>query len=230
MHKVYYKGEFNGNIILPEAESKHALKVIRMKQGDQLLVLNGEGAKAKGRIDLINKKNCTINILEIENEERRANTHLTLAIAPTKNISRFEWFVEKATEIGVDRIVPVLCSRSERKHLKTERINKILISAMKQSGQLFLPQLDELTPIKSFIEDNPNGFMAYVDTDENTPQLSKAIEKHKKLTILIGPEGDFTPDEINLAANNGYTFVKLGPSVLRTETAGVYVCSIVNSK
>jgi 16S rRNA (uracil1498-N3)-methyltransferase len=153
---------------------------------------------------------------------------LTIAIAPTKNIERFEWFLEKATEIGVDRIIPVVCKQSERQIIKPERLIKILIEAIKQSGQAYLPQLQELTGFDNFIKQNTDDKMLIAFCTEDQKRLLKSvINPGENITILIGPEGDFTREEIKVAFDSGYTGISLGQNRLRTETAGVVAAHTV---
>ncbi len=229
MHKIYADFPITGNLTLSEEESKHLCKVMRKTEGDQVLVLDGKGQRAVAEITVAHPKKAEVTIISTESEKQRSKTYLTIAIAPTKNLSRMEYFVEKATELGVDRIVPVLCHQSERRVLKTERLKKVAIAAMKQSGQLFLPAIDELTPIKEFISISENGFIAHCPNHKTNPQLLNEVKNQANATILIGPEGDFTEEEVNFALDNGYKTVSLGNSILRTETAGVYACSIINA-
>lgn len=214
---------------LSPEESTHAIRVMRLKQGDKIQIQDGKGTLATALITNENKKACILNVIDKIFEEKRSTTTLTIAIAATKNLSRLEWFVEKATEMGIDKIIPLLCARNERKVLKLDRLQKIAVSAMKQSGQLHLPHLNELTPFKNFVSDNPNGLIAHCETEQKTPSLTEAIKQQENLTILIGPEGDFTPEEVKFALENNYQPVTLGKSILRTETAGVFACAIANS-
>lgn len=229
MHKIYAGIPETGKLTLNAEESKHVCKVMRKSVGDQVLILDGKGKKAIAEIVVAHHKKAEVAILSTESVKQRSKTNLTIAIAPTKNLSRMEYFVEKATELGVDRVVPILCSQSERKVLKTDRMEKIAVAAMKQSGQLFLPKIQELTPIKEFVSATKNGLIAYCPNHKTNPQLLNEVKNQANITILIGPEGDFTEEEVNFALNNGYKTVSLGNSILRTETAGVYACSIINA-
>ena len=217
-------------ITLPPDESKHAAKVLRMAPGDRLEIVNGTGAIFTGEVFSNEPKKVTVKKLNIE-KIVPDSYHLHIAIAPTKSNDRFEWFLEKATELGVHEITPLLCENAERKKIKPERFQRIIISAMKQSKRLFLPKFNEFIPYKKFLELHPNGLIAhcYEDHERNTT-IEKELTnnsnrwKNKNTPILIGPEGDFTINEVNLALKNGYQAVTLGKTRLRTETAGVYAC------
>lgn len=204
--------------ILSEEESKHACRVLRLKEGDEILLLNGKGFEFKARINDANPKRCSVEILNFTEEVNPEYT-LHIAIAPTKNSDRIEWFLEKATEIGITEISLLLCSNNERKQTKNERFEKILISAMKQSKRLYLPKLNSLISFKDFIKQNPKGLIAHCyDGDKST--ISESFEI-LNCPILIGPEGDFTLIEVEEALKNGYKAISLGGNRLRTETAGL---------
>lgn len=229
MHKIFHPAPLEGTLTLSEEESKHAIKVMRFNVGDHVQLLDGKGSKAVAEISLANQKRTEVEIIKVDKIAERSSSKLTIAIAPTKNINRIEWFIEKCTEIGIDRIALILCHQSERKIVKTERLRKIMISAMKQSGQLFLPELSELTEVKSWISNNKNGFIAHCEDIHKTERLSSLMKPNQDLTILIGPEGDFTPSEVNFALENDFKPISLGSSILRTETAGVVACTIANN-
>ena len=207
--------------ILSEEESKHACRVLRLKEGDEIALLNGKGSEFVTRITDANPKKCRVEILQIREEEVPSYS-IHIAIAPTKNNDRIEWFLEKATEIGVTEITLLLCSNNERKHTKEERFEKILISAMKQSKRLFLPKLNKLTSLKDFVTSHPNGLIAHCYEEEKNTIFTSF--KPDECPILIGPEGDFTLQELELALKNGYKTLTLGENRLRTETAGLYAC------
>ena len=207
--------------ILSEEESKHACRVLRLKEGDEIALLNGKGSEFLTRITDANPKKCRVEILQIREEHAPAYS-IHIAIAPTKNNDRIEWFLEKATEIGVTEITLLLCSNNERKHTKEERFEKILISAMKQSKRLFLPKLTKLISFKEFVTSHPNGLIAHCYEEEKNTIF--ASFKSDECPILIGPEGDFTLQEVELALKNGYKTLTLGENRLRTETAGLYAC------
>jgi 16S rRNA (uracil1498-N3)-methyltransferase len=210
---------------LDEEESRHALKVLRLKPGDSLIVTDGKGNRHVAEITAATKSICHFSIKETVNVDRR-KCHIHIAIAPTKNIDRREWFVEKATEIGVDEISFLNCEKSERKVVNLDRLNKKAISAMKQSGQAWLPLLHPIKTFNDMMESEGDKYIAQVDSDNH--HHLKDVAKSNKYIMLIGPEGDFSPDEIAMALNNGFKKVSLGSSVLRTETAGLAACHILN--
>ncbi|MEI7420620.1 MAG: 16S rRNA (uracil(1498)-N(3))-methyltransferase [Prolixibacteraceae bacterium] len=218
----------SGSFVLNKEESRHCIKVLRLKKDDQILVMNGKGSIFQAAIQYPDPNACQVIVLKEESSQIERTYQLTIAIAPTKNMDRFEWFLEKSTEIGIDRIVPIICQHSERKDLKTERLEKILVSAIKQSGQLFLPELTQSMPFKDFIRLPFEGdrFIAHCDSGEK--QLFKnSLSAGKNVLVLIGPEGDFDSVEIKLALSQGFKPVSLGESRLRTETAGVVACHTV---
>jgi 16S rRNA (uracil1498-N3)-methyltransferase len=228
--QLFYVPNISGTeIILDETESKHAIRVLRLQKGDQIQVVDGKGGFYLAEIADANPKKCRLTIVNSALDFGKRNFHLHIAIAPTKNIDRFEWFLEKATEIGIDEITPLLTSHSERKTINAERLEKILVSAMKQSLKAYLPQLHELTTFKELIINNKteNKFIAYCDEIQKI-HLKDLATKGNNTLILIGPEGDFSPEEIKLAIENGFKVVSLGESRLRTETAGIVACHIVN--
>jgi 16S rRNA (uracil1498-N3)-methyltransferase len=211
--------------ILNEVESKHIIKVLRLKEGDNIGLLNGSGSTFICTITDANAKKCSVSIDSVQTSEN-PEYDIHIAVAPTKQNERLEWFVEKATEIGVTRITPITTKNSERIRLKEERLIKKAISAMKQSNRLFLPQIDDLTDITSFIRENPNGLIAHCYNEERN-DLEDVFQSNS-CPILIGPEGDFTPEEIELAFTNGYKSITLGENRLRTETAALY--AVMRSK
>ncbi len=214
---------------LTEEESKHAIKVLRMGAGDEICMIDGVGGLYYGIIDEPDPKKCIIRVIEKIEQYNRRSYQIHIAIAPTKNIERFEWFLEKATEIGIDEITPLLCQRSERKSIKNDRLEKIILSAMKQSVKAYKPKLNKLTRFSDFVLSKTfeGGLIAHCE-DNPKPSLKSKIAGNQKFTILIGPEGDFTPDEIELAKTKGFQEIHLGKSRLRTETAGVVACHTVN--
>jgi len=229
MH-VFYTPKIKGiSYRLTEEESKHAIKVLRLKAGDEICMTDGCGGMYFGIIDNPDLKKCTIQVIEKIEQYNRRNYHLHIAIAPTKSNERFEWFLEKATEIGIDEITPIICKHSERKIIKHERFDKIILSAMKQSLRAYKPKLNPLTTFSDFINscDTNSTFIAHC---ENTPKqsLKSQITNYQNITILIGPEGDFSQDEIKKAVDNNIKEVHLGKSRLRTETAGIIACHTVN--
>jgi 16S rRNA (uracil1498-N3)-methyltransferase len=214
------------SLSLPAEESKHACKVLRMKEGEQLEVVNGKGELFTGSIRAANPKKCLLERIDYQHFEKDAY-HIHVAIAPTKMNDRFETFLEKATELGIHEITPLLCSNSERKKIKLDRYNKVIIAAMKQSQRLYLPQLNSLTPFKAFVEQHA-GLIAHCEDGmkETAARLLAPIDS----PIIIGPEGDFTPQEISLALENDFKSISLGKTRLRTETAGLYACMLAKHK
>lgn len=206
---------------LPEDESKHAVRVLRLSPGDAVELVNGQGSIFQAEVEVADAKRCSLRILHEQQVPRRAY-QVHLAVAPTKNLDRMEWLVEKATEMGVDKITFLRCARSERRELKLERLQKIAVSALKQSGQAWLPELTELTDFSQFLPTvaAETTFIAHLAEGDRTP-LSHVAAQGTECCILIGPEGDFNPQEIEAAFARGIRPVTLGASRLRTETAAL---------
>ncbi|MFT7344460.1 MAG: 16S rRNA (uracil1498-N3)-methyltransferase [Lentimonas sp.] len=223
MHTSYHPDlqKNDKNIILSSEESHHLVKVLRHTDGMKVQLMNGKGLKAEAIITLTHQKKCELSILHIASQEPE-NNQIHLAICPTKNMDRLEWFIEKATELGVDKITLLQCKNNERKIVKMERLEKIVLSATKQSQRFYKPELIELTSFSKFIKQNPNGGLAHcyevsessIKTPLNTGNLNSPV--------LIGPEGDFTLDEVKEALDNGYCAIDLGENRLRTETAALF--------
>ena len=211
----------------PVDESKHIIKVLRKVEGDVLRITNGRGSLFQAKILEANPKKCKAQIVSEERTIPRLHT-LHIAIAPTKMNDRFEWFLEKATEIGINEITPILCEHSERKVIKVERLQKVLQSAMKQSLQTYLPKLNPLTPFEDFLNSNKSELqlIAHCHPEEKL-ELKRRVQADKDVLIVIGPEGDFSKREVDLALDKGYLPVSLGRNRLRTETAGIVACSTV---
>lgn len=214
---------------LPTEEAQHCVRVLRMKEGDEILITDGRGNFYDAEIALTNQKHCLVNIKDKRFVGKSWKFNLHIAFAPTKNMDRVEWFAEKATEIGVDHLTPILCRYSERKEIKNQRIEKILVSAMKQSQKAILPQLEELQPFSKFVTQPFAGrkFIAHC-YDEVKPLLKETYIKGENILILIGPEGDFSEEEVALAKKNGFEPISLGESRLRAETAALFACSIAH--
>jgi len=228
--QLFYIPEIAGNTVTLDAdESKHAVKVLRLSSGDKIQIVDGKGGFYLAEILDAHPKSCSISILETQKEFEKRNFSLHVAIAPTKNIDRFEWCLEKCTEIGIDTITPLLSEHSERKVIKSERLEKILVSAMKQSVKAYLPKLNELTRFEELIKTDFLGekYIAHCNDGEKQ-HLQKLVSGGKDVLILIGPEGDFSPEEVEQAKAAGFTEISLGNARLRTETAGVVACHIVN--
>lgn len=227
MHQ-FYAPDIEIKPILPAEESHHAVRVLRLVAGDSVLVLDGKGKTFLATISVADAKACVLNSLELKKETTGRGYRLHIAIAPTKNMDRLEWFVEKAAEIGIDEISPIFCRYSERKVLKNERLEKILISAMKQSVQPFLTKLNEPRNIRDFLEtaSADQKFIAHCH-EADKKLLSHTVEAGKEILILIGPEGDFSEEEVVLAMEQGFIPVSLGANRLRVETAALYSCATV---
>ncbi len=214
---------------LPKEEALHALKVLRLNIGDEIFLMDGNGIFYRAFITQTLQKSCAYEIKETLPQEKAWNNNLHIAIAPTKMMDRIEWFVEKATEIGIDNISFLNCRFSERKVIKTERIEKIIISAIKQSHNAFKPSLYPLISFKDFVHKSIKGkkFIAHcykeIERKDFFNEIFSTVNNKKEdITILIGPEGDFSLEEVKLAIDNGYTSISLGNSRLRTETAALY--------
>ncbi|MBC7440549.1 MAG: 16S rRNA (uracil(1498)-N(3))-methyltransferase [Flavobacterium sp.] len=206
-------------------ESKHIVKVNRKQSGDILLVTNGLGILFTTEITLASDSKCTVKVIN-KKVEPKLNYQLHLAVAPTKMNERFEWFLEKATEIGISEITPIICDHSERKVINKERFEKIILSAMKQSNQYYLPKLNDAISFSDFISksNNDTKFVAHCEEENNKKSLNNTLKPNENVTILIGPEGDFSEKEITLALQKKYIPVSLGKTRLRTETAAIVAC------
>ena len=226
--QLFFIEKPESEIVLSKEESRHATKVLRKKEGDILNCTDGKGGFYKAEITVSDTKNCRLQIISSEQKPKQHNYHLHIAIAPTKNMDRFEWFLEKATEIGIDEITPIICSHSERKIIKKDRCKRILLSAMKQSLKYHLPKLNEALSLTNFLKTDFDG-TKYIAHCENGEKMDlKTINKTKKTIILIGPEGDFSQKEIELALENQFNAVNLAKSRLRTETAGIIAVHTIN--
>jgi 16S rRNA (uracil1498-N3)-methyltransferase len=227
--QIFYSSHITGaEVVLDEEESLHLNKVLRLKAGETVGLIDGHGGMYETRVELSHAKNSKLKIEKfLEKQERQHKLHV--AIAPTKSMERFEWFLEKAVELGIDRITPIVSQRSERVILKRPRIEKIILSAMKQSRQAWLPQLDELVKLNEVLEWPINGLkcIAHCGQHERTNFFNLHLNQENTV-VLIGPEGDFTSNEITLAEAKGYRSVSLGHSRLRTETAAIMVCAAQN--
>jgi 16S rRNA (uracil1498-N3)-methyltransferase len=221
------------NYTLDEQESKHCIRVLRMRIGDKMHLTNGKGSMFQAAITDANPKACQLKIVETIHDFEKRNYWLHIAIAPTKNIERIEWFLEKATEIGVDEITPIITEHSERQQIKPERLERIVIAAMKQSVKAYKPTINQAVSFNNFIKANRINTSAYIAhcIDTQKKHLKDVYVPNTNAVICIGPEGDFSKEEVNTALSNGCIPISLGNSRLRTETAGVVAChtiSIVN--
>jgi len=232
MQLFYSKEITSANISFDfdKEESKHIFKVLRKKVGDCIHITNGKGFLFTSEITFISDRKCQVKIIS-QKKITEPKSYLHLAVAPTKMNDRFEWFLEKATEIGIQEITPILCDHSERKIINLERYEKILVAAMKQSNQFYLPVLNELTSFNDFIEKNRVGnlFIAHCYKNEKR-DLFSSINSNQNTLILIGPEGDFSEKEVKKALDKNYIPVSLGINRLRTETAAVVATHTVNLK
>ena len=212
-------------------ESRHCIRVLRLKADDEVQLIDGRGNLYSGVIYEPDPRGCKIAVNGMISDYHKRNFHLHIAIAPTRNTDRFEWFLEKATEIGIDEITPLLCSRSERNTLKYERLNKVIVAAMKQSVIAKKPVLNEFTETGAFLKKRFDGhalkFIAHC-ADGVRKNIDHLYSPGRNVICLIGPEGDFAAEEIELAIKNQFQPVTLGTNRLRTETAGVVACEIFN--
>lgn len=209
-------------------ESKHIVRVLRKKEGDTLRITNGKGWLFTAHIIIANPNNCKVRVIDKELQARRPYK-VHLVVAPTKMNDRYEWFLEKATEIGVDTITPIICENSERKTIKKVRFNKIIQSAMKQSLQCYLPKLNDACSFMEFMEQDHDWqkFIAHCE-DSDRKSFKSQLKTNQDVTILIGPEGDFSVKEITTALDNNYIPVTLGETRLRTETAAIVACHTIS--
>ncbi|MGN0066901.1 MAG: 16S rRNA (uracil(1498)-N(3))-methyltransferase [Bacteroides sp.] len=228
MH-LFYTPDIAHSHELPADEAAHALRVLRLQPGDEVRLTDGQGGFYHARISECNRKRCMVEVIEQEEQAPLWTGHLHLALAPTKNMDRMEWLAEKATEIGFDELTFLNCQWSERRIVKGERIEKILISAMKQSLKARLPKLNDITDFAQFVKQPVSGqkFIAHCHEGEKTP-LRQALQPAQDALVLIGPEGDFSPDEVALAVAEGFTPVTLGNTRLRTETAALIAVHLMN--
>ena len=229
--RLFYNKDLSqddSRLIIDREESRHIVKVLRKKVGDTIYITNGKGILFTTVIDVINKNSTELKIIEAK-QEAESKFHINIAVAPTKNNDRIEWFVEKSTEIGVNTISTVMCEKSERKKIKIERLEKITISAMKQSLQLHKPIIQELVSFEEFIKncESKNKFIAHCKENEKL-FLGDCELNSNTITILIGPEGGFSQKEIGLAEENEFISVSLGNTRLRTETAAIVATQLLS--
>ncbi|PKP50898.1 MAG: 16S rRNA (uracil(1498)-N(3))-methyltransferase [Bacteroidetes bacterium HGW-Bacteroidetes-12] len=219
--------EQQASFTLDEAESKHIFRVLRLTIGNKINILNGKGLIFHCELTSVGKQ-CSVTVLKVEKYEAE-QPHIHIALAPTKNNDRLEWFIEKTTEIGVSEITPIICSNSERKVVKHERLQKTAIAAIKQSGRAFLPKINEAIKFKDFLKEYSaeQKFIAHC-YEENQQHLKELYTLGKDVLLLIGPEGDFSLEEVeNAMKNHNFIPISLGRNRLRTETAGVYACTTI---
>ncbi|MGV3636928.1 MAG: RsmE family RNA methyltransferase [Flavobacteriales bacterium] len=225
MH-LFHCPDLLGDLIeLPEEEAHHATSVLRLASGARIGVLDGKGTRAVATIELVSKRGCTARITERTTTAPERSARIHLAVAPTKQMDRYEWFVEKAVEVGVDRITPLVTDRTERAKLRIDRLQRVAISAMKQSQRSWLPSIDELTTLKQLLaQELPDRrFFGWCEGEHRS--LMDAYDPNSHALVLIGPEGDFTAEEAGLLRSNGCAAVAIGNARLRTETAALAACT-----
>ena len=222
----------NGKIILDADEARHCMKVMRHKAGDLIKTVDGLGNLYSGNLVSFDKNSCTIQINDKTENYKKRNQYIHIGISPIKNQDRLEWFIEKSVEIGIDEITLIDCDRTLRKKIKIDRLNKIAITAMKQSLKAYIPKINDVITVNDFIMCNQNSskFICHLDNDDRRDVFyyKDDIKKYKNVSVLIGPEGDFSASEIELAVDNSFLCVTLGNSRLRTETAGILACHLFN--
>lgn len=232
--QLFYADTINdtlSNFVFAKEESRHIVRVLRKKTGDILFVTDGKGQLFELQITVPNDKKCIAEIKSVKNQTFTRDYKIHVAIAPTKSNDRLEWFLEKATELGVDEITPIICQQSERKVIKKPRLEKIIIAAMKQSLQFTLPKLNDAISFAEFIKkpyDDIQKYIAHCEDDNNKQTLKNLVKPQEDVLILIGPEGDFSPKEIQQAFGVDYKPISLGNTRLRTETAGIQAVAMVH--
>lgn len=229
MH-VFYTPDIQTHPELPEEEAQHCIRVLRLNAGDEITLTDGKGNFYRAEITAATNKRCLVKVIETIPQDPLWQGHLHIAMAPTKNMDRNEWFAEKATEVGIDELTFLNCRFSERRVIKTERIEKILISAIKQSLKARLPKLNEMVDFDKFIAQDFSGqkFIAHC-YDGDKPLLKEVVRPGEDSLVLIGPEGDFSEEEVAKAISNGFKPISLGKSRLRTETAALVATVIINA-
>ena len=229
MEQLFYAPDIATTSILPEDESQHCVRVLRLKEGDNITITDGKGFLYNAILENTHPKHCQVKIIEQLFQKTLWGSFIHIAVAPTKSIDRMEWFVEKATETGVNEISCLRCRHSERREINLQRLNKIAISAMKQSQKATLPQINEMTDFNKFISREFNGqkMIAHCAGSEKQ-HLKNVYTTGNNALILIGPEGDFSDEEITSAITSGFTPISLGNSRLRTETAALIACHTIH--
>jgi 16S rRNA (uracil1498-N3)-methyltransferase len=230
--QLFYAADFTApEYTLSEEESRHAVKVLRLVEGDTLHITDGRGSLYRCEVASAHQKHCLVRVVEHFEEFEKMPYRLTMAVAPTKNIDRYEWFLEKATEIGVTEVVPIVGEHSERKVIKAEREEKVITAAVKQSLKAYHPHLAEITPFAKLVRAEFTGrkFIAHCgDAVKEKRYFASTLRKGEDVMILIGPEGDFSPEEVQLAVANGFEEITLGTQRFRTETAAVVAVDMVS--
>ena len=234
--RYFYVPDAANQTELPQEEAMHAMRVLRLKEGDEMFLMDGEGSFYRAQVALAAAKRCVYQITETYPQEAAWNGHIHLAIAPTKMMDRIEWMAEKATEIGFDELSFLSCRFSERKTIRTDRVEKIVVSAVKQSRKAWKPTVNPMVALKDFVTNPPAGrkFIAHcyeeIASVDLYGELQKSVvsDEDADVTVLVGPEGDFSIDEVRLAIDHGFVPVTLGKSRLRTETAGLYAVMLAH--
>ncbi|MCF8345704.1 MAG: 16S rRNA (uracil(1498)-N(3))-methyltransferase [Bacteroidales bacterium] len=225
---IFYKSDITSNqLVLDPGESNHCIKVMRYKKGDAISLIDGKGGYFTAEIEEEDRKACRIKIISKKENYEKLPYELHIAIAPTKSMDRFEWFVEKATEIGITSITPVLCNRSERRNLRIDRLEKVAVAAIKQSVRAYLPEIREMVSFNDWIAEEREGSRLIAHCMDGQKNDLRKVELSGINTIVIGPEGDFTPEEVARAADGCFEPITLGAYRLRTETAGIVACSVI---
>lgn len=228
--RFFYDNTISGEFhTLNEEESNHCARVLRLKPGDEIFIADGLGNLHRTQIETIDHKRTSVRVVETLSEYNKLPYRLHIAVAPTKNMDRMEWFLEKATEIGISEITPIICHNSERKVIKIDRMNRIVEAAMKQSYKAYHPQVNDAVKFSDFVknDNSEQKFVAHCEDDGKRIYLADVVKPQVSVTVLIGPEGDFSHEEIEMALQN-YTPITLGSSRLRTETAALVACDIVS--
>ena len=227
----FYSPDIEKNHFLPDEEARHCVRVLRKNIGDEIVIVDGKGKRFFCRISSISRHNVEVEILRTETVPCHWHPKIEIAVAPTKNADRIEWMVEKLTEMGIDRFTPLKCEHSERKNINQERLNRIAVSAMKQSLKATCPEIDELTSFQQYVNEPFEGdkFICYCDNDKPRETLLDLKYSKRPVRILIGPEGDFSKEEVEEAFKMNYKPITLGESRLRTETAGLIACADVHA-
>lgn len=226
---LFYSPHIQGDThLLDEGESKHAIRVLRLLKGEKVVLVDGLGGWHEAVIEDDHPKRCLLRIQSREQNYQSMGYSLHLAVSPTKNLERFEWFLEKSTEIGISEITPLICHRSERKQVKMERLERILVSAMKQSLKAYKPVLNEAISFEKFLDLNHGGSRGIAYCKGNERVGMETLGSEGPYTLMVGPEGDFTEQEVNRALELGFAPFHLGPSRLRTETAAVYITAALS--
>ena len=229
MMHLFYNPFIQGDTFeLEEQESKHAIRVLRLVKGDRVILVDGRGGWYEAVITEDHPKRCSLKIEAHTTGYQPLPYTLHIAVAPTKNLDRFEWFLEKATEIGISEITPLICQRSERRQLKMERLERILVSAMKQSLKAYKPKLNEPVSMEKFLKSDHQGILGIAHCYPLERKGINEMGQTGNYTFIVGPEGDFTEDEVQEAMKAGYIPVQLGSSRLRTETAALYITTAIS--